>query len=142
MDGLIEPDAVREATAKYREQSDQLGRFLAECTREKAGRSKSSMLFALFTAWSKATGGRVAAGLLQGDGRSRFREEGIQRHAVARHRDDQARPTTSPRVGPRAGRIGRGMIRGRDTMMTTCRCRRFGRRSGSVWKVDWKGENG
>lgn len=55
--GLVEPAAVTEATAKYREQSDQLGRFLADCTQAKAGaRSKSSELFALFAAWSKANG--------------------------------------------------------------------------------------
>lgn len=55
--GLTEPDSVIAATAKYREQSDQLGRFLDECTKAEDGaRSKSSLLFALFTAWCKATG--------------------------------------------------------------------------------------
>lgn len=55
--GLIPPESVIAATAKYREQSDQLGRFLNECTEAKANaRSKSSQLFALFTAWCKATG--------------------------------------------------------------------------------------
>lgn len=55
--GLIQPEAVTAATDKYREQSDQLGRFLTECTRPVEGaRSKSSELFALFTAWSKANG--------------------------------------------------------------------------------------
>ncbi len=55
--GLVEPDSVLAATAKYREQSDQLGRFLDECTRAVSGaRSKSSTLFDLFRAWSKATG--------------------------------------------------------------------------------------
>ncbi len=55
--GLSEPDSVIAATAKYREQSDQLGRFLDECTQPVSGeRSKSSVLYALFTAWSKATG--------------------------------------------------------------------------------------
>ena len=55
--GLIEPDSVIAATAKYREQSDQLGRFLAECTRHTVGaRSKSSLLFGLFTTWAKASG--------------------------------------------------------------------------------------
>ncbi|EZP57443.1 phage/plasmid primase, P4 family [Sphingomonas sp. RIT328] len=55
--GLVEPESVIAATAKYREQSDQLGRFLDECTRPMSGaRSKSSTLFQLFTAWSKATG--------------------------------------------------------------------------------------
>ncbi|APR54839.1 DNA primase [Sphingomonas koreensis] len=55
--GLIEPDTVKAATAKYREQSDQLGRFLSECTRDQSGaRSKSSVLFKLFNAWVKANG--------------------------------------------------------------------------------------
>lgn len=55
--GLVEPESVIAATAKYREQSDQLGRFLDECTRPESGaRSKSSALFQLFIAWSKATG--------------------------------------------------------------------------------------
>jgi putative DNA primase/helicase len=57
--GLIAPDAVIAATAKYREQSDQLGRFLIECTKPgpaDTSRSKSSILFHLFTAWCKATG--------------------------------------------------------------------------------------
>lgn len=57
MEGLVEPDSVIAATAKYREQSDQLGRFLDECTRAESGaRAKSSALFQLFIAWSKATG--------------------------------------------------------------------------------------
>jgi len=56
-EGLVEPDSVIAATAKYREQSDQLGRFLDECTKAVDGaRSKSSTLFDLFKAWSKASG--------------------------------------------------------------------------------------
>lgn len=55
--GLTTPDEVLSATAKYREQSDQLGRFLAECTVvEDGARSKSSHLFALHQAWAKASG--------------------------------------------------------------------------------------
>ncbi len=55
--GLIEPDGVIAATAKYREQSDQLGRFLDECTEPVEGaRAKSSQLFALYTAWARANG--------------------------------------------------------------------------------------
>lgn len=55
--GLVEPDAVTAATDKYREQSDQLGRFLSECTKPaKDTRARSSELFGLFTAWCKATG--------------------------------------------------------------------------------------
>lgn len=57
--GLTEPSEVSRATAKYREQSDQLGRFLHQCTRETAdGRAKSSLLLELFNAWVVATGGR------------------------------------------------------------------------------------
>ena len=57
INGLITPDAVTNATAKYREQSDQLGRFLSECTEPEDGaKSKSSVLFALFVAWAKANG--------------------------------------------------------------------------------------
>lgn len=56
--GLIEPDSVVDATRKYRERSDQLGRFLADCVREGPDlRAPSQALFDLFTAWSKATGG-------------------------------------------------------------------------------------
>ncbi|MFZ3483897.1 phage/plasmid primase, P4 family [Sphingomonas sp. 3-13AW] len=55
--GLATPEEVLSATAKYREQSDQLGRFLAECTAvEEGARSKSSVLFALYSAWVKANG--------------------------------------------------------------------------------------
>ena len=55
--GLTTPEEVMSATAKYREQSDQLGRFLADCTAvEEGARAKSSVLFALHQAWAKATG--------------------------------------------------------------------------------------
>lgn len=57
MNGLSESDNIRAATAKYREQSDQLGRFLHDCTADKAGeRARSSVLFDLFKAWASATG--------------------------------------------------------------------------------------
>lgn len=72
MNGLVEPESVLAATAKYREQSDQLGRFLDECTKPVEGaRSKSSVLFALFTAWAKATG----AGEWQPQGFSKAMED-------------------------------------------------------------------
>lgn len=57
INGLVTPKAVSDATDKYREQSDQLGRFLAECTApDEDAKSKSSVLFGLFTAWAKANG--------------------------------------------------------------------------------------
>lgn len=56
-EGLVEPASVIAATAKYREQSDQLGRFLDECVQHRTGaKAKSSELFALFSAWAKANG--------------------------------------------------------------------------------------
>lgn len=60
--GLIESDNIKAATDKYREQSDQLGRFLHDCTEDKPtgrveDRVKSSLLFDLFKAWAASTGG-------------------------------------------------------------------------------------
>ncbi|MEV4934590.1 DNA primase [Sphingobium sp. LSP13-1-1.1] len=55
--GLIEPDAVREATAQYREDSDPLARFLKLCTaQDPQGRVQSSRLYEVFQAWCKAAG--------------------------------------------------------------------------------------
>ncbi|AMK19345.1 DNA primase [Sphingobium sp. MI1205] len=57
--GLIEPDAVREATAQYREDSDPLARFLKLCTaQDQQGRVQSSRLYEVFQAWCKAAGER------------------------------------------------------------------------------------
>lgn len=57
VNGLVEPEAVREATAQYREESDPLGRFLADCTvPDPGGRIQSSHLHAVFVAWAKAAG--------------------------------------------------------------------------------------
>jgi DNA primase len=57
--GLIEPDAVREATAQYREDSDPLARFLKLCTEiDPQGRIQSSRLYEVFVAWCKAAGER------------------------------------------------------------------------------------
>lgn len=55
---LAESANILNATSKYREASDQLGRFLTDCTIDKAGdKIRSSHLFELFEAWCKATGG-------------------------------------------------------------------------------------
>lgn len=55
--GLVEPDAVRDATAQYREESDPLARFLKDCTIAEAdGRIQSSLLHEVFVAWAKAAG--------------------------------------------------------------------------------------
>jgi putative DNA primase/helicase len=55
--GLIIPTEVTEATAKYREDSDTLGRFLAACTRRAPGcQVQSSKLFSVFLAWAKQNG--------------------------------------------------------------------------------------
>lgn len=55
--GLVMPDVVIEATQQYREDSDPLGRFLAECTAPAIGqRVQSSVLHRLFCAWAKQAG--------------------------------------------------------------------------------------
>jgi putative DNA primase/helicase len=55
--GLIVPEEVTTATAKYREDSDTLGRFLAACTKASPGsRVQSSRLFAVFRAWANQNG--------------------------------------------------------------------------------------
>lgn len=61
--GLIEPDAVRMATSKYRDDSDDLGKFLRQCcelgidTRERPWRTPITSLFKLYEAWAGKTGG-------------------------------------------------------------------------------------
>lgn len=55
--GLVEPQAVTEATSAYRDASDPLARFLRLCTvEEESGRVQSSRLYEVFVAWSKAAG--------------------------------------------------------------------------------------
>lgn len=55
--GLIEPEEVTEATAKYRETSDPLGRFLAACVVSAPGEKvQSSVLHRLYEAWCKSSG--------------------------------------------------------------------------------------
>lgn len=55
--GLVEPDAVREATQQYREDSDPLARFLKLCTaQDPQGRIQSSRLYEVFLGWCKAAG--------------------------------------------------------------------------------------
>lgn len=60
--GLIEPDAVRMATAAYRDQSDDPGRFLSatclvgEDRLDRPCRVKVTVLFETFTEWAKETG--------------------------------------------------------------------------------------
>lgn len=55
--GLIESDNIKAATDKYRDQSDQLGRFLHDCTADTPGdKVRSSSLFDLFKVWAAVTG--------------------------------------------------------------------------------------
>lgn len=57
--GLVEPQAVKEATAQYREDSDPLARFLKLCTAmDPESRIQSSKLHEVFVAWCKAAGER------------------------------------------------------------------------------------
>lgn len=58
--GLIEPDAVTEATAEYRSASDSLGRFLQACIVDSPGdRVQSSEAYKVFEAWCKSSGETV-----------------------------------------------------------------------------------
>lgn len=55
--GLIEPDAVTDATAEYRSVSDPLSRFLSTCIEASPGeRVQSSALFAVYEAWCRSAG--------------------------------------------------------------------------------------
>ncbi len=58
--GLFVPDEVKAATRKYREDSDQLGRFLAQCCEvgedPLAVRVMATELWEVFQAWVEATG--------------------------------------------------------------------------------------
>jgi putative DNA primase/helicase len=55
--GLIEPDAVTEATARYRSESDPLSRFLEHCVRRASGkRVNTTDLYVVFLAWAKSSG--------------------------------------------------------------------------------------
>ncbi|HEY4775614.1 MAG TPA: phage/plasmid primase, P4 family [Xanthobacteraceae bacterium] len=58
VNGIVLSDATEKATAKYREASDPLGRFLTDCVlAEKGARVQSTALHELFVAWARATGG-------------------------------------------------------------------------------------
>lgn len=60
--GLIEPDEVRMATSKYRDDSDAIGKFLRQCcvlgvdTRARPVRVRKKELFELYTAWAQSGG--------------------------------------------------------------------------------------
>lgn len=57
--GLNLPDAVADATADYRADSDPLGKFLDLCvSAEPGGRVQASVMHRLFLAWAKASGER------------------------------------------------------------------------------------
>jgi putative DNA primase/helicase len=62
VNGLIEPEAVRLATSEYRDDSDDMGRFLRQCCvigEDLPGRPmriRTSSLFAIFEAWAAASG--------------------------------------------------------------------------------------
>lgn len=55
--GLVEPQAVTQATSAYRDASDPLSRFLRHCTVEDPeSKVQSSRLYDVFVAWMKAAG--------------------------------------------------------------------------------------
>jgi putative DNA primase/helicase len=56
--GLVLPETIKAATAEYRRDSDQLGRFLELCTEPEAeARVQSSLLLEVHNAWARAGGG-------------------------------------------------------------------------------------
>lgn len=59
--GLIEPDQVRNATRAYRDDSDDLGRFLAACCdiseNSATCRAKASEMYEYYRTWAEAAGG-------------------------------------------------------------------------------------
>ncbi len=58
INGLVRSKASEAATKQYREDSDPLGRFIADCVAEDVGgRVQSTVLHDLYIAWAKATGG-------------------------------------------------------------------------------------
>ncbi len=51
-DGLTPPTSVTKATARYRREEDQIGRFIAECCdKDAAARSKPMALFTAYSKW-------------------------------------------------------------------------------------------
>lgn len=65
INGLIEPEAVRMATSQYRDDSDDLGKFLRECcllgedSKARPWRARVTDLYELFEAWANQTGSYV-----------------------------------------------------------------------------------
>lgn len=76
--GLSPPDQVIEATQEYREQSDPIGRFLAECCdlSDPRERADAMPLYATYAAWAKSEG--EAVWTVRGFSRG-LQEHGMQR---------------------------------------------------------------
>jgi putative DNA primase/helicase len=87
--GFVEPDAVRDATSEYRDNSDPLARFLRLCTRFDAGaRVQSSHLFSVFEAWARAAGEvewkpKGFAKAMESKGFKKTRSNGMQWEGIA-----------------------------------------------------------
>jgi putative DNA primase/helicase len=81
--GLVLPEEVARATEKFRVDSDPLGRFLAECTREnQEGQVQTTILHQLFCAWCKVVGEREWT--ITGFGRAMM-ERGFDKHKSSTH---------------------------------------------------------
>lgn len=81
--GIVLPDEVRQATEKFRVDSDPLGRFLAECTRENPeGQVQTTVLHQLFCAWCKVVGEREWT--ITGFGRAMM-ERQFEKHKSSTH---------------------------------------------------------
>lgn len=81
-EGLRFPDSVTAATAEYRSESDQVGRFLEEeTTRNSSARAKASLLYSAYHGWCERCGEQAMTATAFG---LRMRERGWQRRVTGR----------------------------------------------------------
>lgn len=80
--GLNPPAEVIEATQEYREESDPIGRFLADCTvvsaPDSGAKQEGGPLYKLYVAWAKANGERPFS--------PKAFSRGLQDHGIRRHK--------------------------------------------------------
>lgn len=78
--GLIQGDHIAQATAKYRRESDTVGRFLEKCTvRSTGNRVQSSVLYAIYKAWAQYNDGpnysqKGLSGILSDRGYEKYKD--------------------------------------------------------------------
>lgn len=109
--GLVQGDEIAAATAKYRRDSDAVGRFLEQCTvPDPEGRVQSSVLHEVYLAWAKSNDGanysnKGFSGILDDRGYERIRSDvvffvGIKLiKTVGDFVDHEGKPLTRDRGG-------------------------------------------